>query len=680
MRTPHQTQQQDIDVLVLWQGLRRSLRGLLALTIAVALLVFGALSLLPPQYTSEAQLTIVAKPANPSVDAQRSGSAGNATAKRIDNQAINTHVNQLMAPDLLLRVAGKLKLSNDGSFGASGIAGGIDQTLQLIGLRTPSGPGSSGDQLVVDMQERLQVFAIADSRSIGIRFSSRYRKLSADFVNTLAETYRQGLVDAQVKETRKAVDALSPLIAKLSSDALVADTKAESLRARIERLRTESQSAPENRQRLAALRAQMIEAEAERSVAESKWKSAVDLSHTGNISELPEVRASTTMQKLVKQRERVEQQLAKAKRSLRPTHPRTKQLISDLAGINRSIKGQVQQIIRGLEKTFRTASFRVSDLKKDIAGIPVTAVDTSQDEAQLKSLMSSAQTKRAELVRLQRQLEDKKALAATRTVPIEARIVSTARPADAPSFPKKVPYTLLAMVATFILGLALLTAREIILAESTLRKRSSESTNEDDEEFTAGMPGLSADLGAHERYDAAEPDADEDEVYEEEADEMTIHGVAEHLLQRGEEVAGFRTVIVGETHGIDASQEGMDLARHLSQAELQVVVIDCNTDNESFCETIGLACRPGITELLAGTASFDDVITHIPNSRVHHISLGHEASAEDFYFDGDDLNAVLDALDDVYDQILVVGRYRTAQALFEAVEGRFDAGISVSDA
>ena len=103
-------------------------------------------------------------------------------------------------------------------------------------------------------------------------------------------------------------------------------------------------------------------------------------------------------------------------------------------------------------------------------------------------------------------------------------------------------------------------------------------------------------------------------------------------------------------------------------------------DNESFADSIGLARRPGITELLVGAATFEDVITHVPNSLVHHIGLGQGANADDFYFDGDDLNAVLDALDDVYDQILVVGRYRTAQALFEAVEGRFDAGISVADA
>ncbi len=679
MRTPHQTQQQDIDVFVLWQGLRRSLRGLLTLTIVVALLTFGALSMVPPQYTSEAQLAVDAKPTELSAAAEGTVGSGNRPAQRIDGKAINTHVNQLMTPDLLLRVAGKLNLADTTDLGASGVSGSVDQILQAIGLSTPTSAGLNSGQLVADIQQRLQVFAIGDSRSIGLRFSSPDEKLSADFANTLAETYREELIDAQVKETSKAVNALAPVIAKLSSEVLVAETKAESLRARIERLRTEPQPAPEDRQRLAALKARMSKAEAERSAAESKWKSAVDLSRTGNVSKLPEVRTSTAMQRLINRRARIEQQLAKARQTLRPTHPRTKQLISDLAGINRSIKNQVQKIIRGLEKTYRTAAFRVNDLRKEIGGIAVTAVDTSQDEAQLKALVSSAQTKRTELARLQRQFEDKRALAATKTVPVEARIVSTARPADVPSFPKKVPYTLLAMVATFILGLALLTAREIILAGSSKREHSSEVTDEDDEELTSGMPGLSAGLRDREQYDAEQSDLDEDEEYEEETGDMTIHGVAEHLLQRGEEVAGFRTVIVGETHGIDASQEGMDLARLLSEAELQVVVIDCNTDNESFCDTIGLACRPGITELLDGTASFDDVITHIPNSKVHHISLGHGASAEDFYFDGDDLNAVLDALDDVYDQILVVGRYRTAQALFEAVEGRFDAGISVSD-
>jgi hypothetical protein len=40
---------------------------------------------------------------------------------------------------------------------------------------------------------------------------------------------------------------------------------------------------------------------------------------------------------------------------------------------------------------------------------------------------------------------------------------------------------------------------------------------------------------------------------------------------------------------------------------------------------------------------------------------------------------VLDALDEVYDHIVVVARLDEARRLFEAIEGRFDAGIVMSD-
>ena len=47
--------------------------------------------------------------------------------------------------------------------------------------------------------------------------------------------------------------------------------------------------------------------------------------------------------------------------------------------------------------------------------------------------------------------------------------------------------------------------------------------------------------------------------------------------------------------------------------------------------------------------------------------------------DEEGLNLILDALDEAYDQIVVIGRFAPAQNLFEIVQGRFDAGIAVYD-
>jgi polysaccharide biosynthesis transport protein len=40
---------------------------------------------------------------------------------------------------------------------------------------------------------------------------------------------------------------------------------------------------------------------------------------------------------------------------------------------------------------------------------------------------------------------------------------------------------------------------------------------------------------------------------------------------------------------------------------------------------------------------------------------------------------VLDALDEAYDHIVVAGVYQSTQTLFEAIQGRFDAGITICD-
>jgi hypothetical protein len=47
--------------------------------------------------------------------------------------------------------------------------------------------------------------------------------------------------------------------------------------------------------------------------------------------------------------------------------------------------------------------------------------------------------------------------------------------------------------------------------------------------------------------------------------------------------------------------------------------------------------------------------------------------------DPDQINLALDALDTAYDHIVVVGPNYATRALFEAIQGRFDAGVMVSE-
>jgi hypothetical protein len=67
----------------------------------------------------------------------------------------------------------------------------------------------------------------------------------------------------------------------------------------------------------------------------------------------------------------------------------------------------------------------------------------------------------------------------------------------------------------------------------------------------------------------------------------------------------------------------------------------------------------------------------LPDSDAHFIACG--APAAGSALDVDWVSLVLDALDEAYDHIVVVSQMVPARALFEAIEGRFDAGVVMSE-
>ncbi len=684
MAPPQTTHSNNVDIISLWHGIRRSMRTLLILTIVAGVGTFGVLSSLAPRYTSQAQLAISAKVTNPFPDGNDGQKVPDGRTRRLDREAINTHVNALMAPALLIEVANDLELAKRSEF-ASTQDGVLAQLMQQVGLsRGPARPASE-ETVIKVVRERLQVVAARDNRFISIRFSASDPRLAVAFVNQLAESYRQNLVDVPVDETHQAVDALTPKIEQLKKQLLVAEADIERLRAQTDQLRAGAQSTPADVRRMAALKDELIKAETARSAAQSKWQTAKQLSVNGNVEVLHEVQNSPVIQRLLKQRVRVERQVAEARKSMLPKHPRMRRLNSNLERVRSSIRQQVLDVVRGLEKDFRTADFRVQDIRREIDSLKVKVVDTSQNEAQLKSLQSSAKSKRTELERLQRQLQDNKTRVVTKTVPIEAQVVSRARLSDGPTSPQKGSFALIAMAAVFILGLALITAKEIVVARRDRGPRSAgqgvgarrEPLLDDAEQAVK----ISAERVAAAAPTLANIPGPARTSMPRGADNGgTIKQIAGRLLRNGQSVVGYRTIVVGDSQHTDAAPEAVAIAGEIARVGQQVVIVDWNVAGETFGQNDDIQVAGGVLDLLEGTASFEDIIAIIPRSRVHYIGAGNRLEFEDQVLDGDGLNAVLDALDEAYDHVVVVGRFGAAQSLFEAIQGRFDAGISVFEA
>lgn len=688
MRSTHSASPDDIDIVSLVGALKRSLLRLLILTGAAGALTFGVLATMAPRYSSVAQLAIVAKSTNPFPDGRDRSAPTDSVTSRMDKEAINTQVRALQSADLLLKVANSLKLSGIPEFNPR--IGNIDlftKITRLIGLGGIRPGETVDDTVLATVVRQLEISSPKESRSINVRFSSIDAELAAAFANRLAEDYRSSLVSDTVKETSDVVAALEPKVEQLRRELIEAEAEVERTRVQIDRTIGGQQKTPLIDQRLGELTAELSRADAQRSDAESKWRGAKELMLTGNGSALPEAQKSPLIQNLEQQRVRLERNISELSASLLPGHPRMQQLNADLAGLKRQITGELQKLAQSLEKEARVGALRVESIAKQIGELKGRVINSSGDDAKLRAIDASAKSKRAELERLQKQLEDNKTVVVTKTVPIEARIVEQARASSIPTFPKKVPFTLLAMAGTLLLGLAWVVTRELLVgARSGGNSAGGAAPQRPTKSASGGASsrgGLEPAMGrTMSSASAVATGLAIEPVTVAIADSMrsnTVGVITERLLDLSATQAGFRTMIAPEVRSLACATEAIALAKALSGAGRQVLLVDWSFDGDGISADIGVASAPGINDLLAGGASFEDVITRIPGSGAHYLPCGTALAEAAIAADADRLNLVLDALDEAYDHIVIAGGHDGARQLFQTIQGRFDAGVIVGE-
>ena len=108
----------------------------------------------------------------------------------------------------------------------------------------------------------------------------------------------------------------------------------------------------------------------------------------------------------------------------------------------------------------------------------------------------------------------------------------------------------------------------------------------------------------------------------------------------------------------------------------RVMVLAWQGSGEDIARLTGLRTSPGVAQLLAGEASLEEAIQMLPDGGANIITAG---SGDAGATDGDSAAMVLDALDDMYDFVVVYGSFGVAKELFATLQGRFDAGVVVAD-
>lgn len=745
----------DIDLHSLWRSALGSLPKLALVGFALAAATYGVLSLVAPRYMSETQLAIESKTANnPFTDPSRSG-AIDSVGVRMDKEAINTHVRALMSTDLGEEIVRDMKLADRPEFNsAKGAPDTLSRLLRLVGIGAPRKSESDQDRALEAYFKRLEVYSPKESRFIGVRFSSLDPDLAAAVANRIAETYRQNIAHQSLIETDEVQKALEPKIAKLADEAVAAEAAVEKFRGEANIFKGGQQATGLNEQQLAELNAELSRVKATRSEAEARAKQAREMQELGSAETLADIQKSPLIQNLVQSRVRVERQISELSATLLPGHPRMRQLTADLKGLKSQIANEVAKIVDGLGKEAKVAALREDAIQKNVADTKSRIVNAGPEEAKLRSLEADAKSKRAELDRLRAQYEANRVRADdSRTIPVEAQVVSSARPSSVPVFPRKGATALLVALATMMIGLALVITRGLLGGARVAREaarpkmerrrewshpvlpvpqkrtaRPQPSLLVEDEAETASAtpvphdmtpdakpddmapsmedePGLPvepapekslerAPLEAEHEVEAEQTAAADPHVVDAPADlevaqipepEISVPAIPEirtHDAMAGRieaqhkaGLSGTRTLLTGSDDLFALAREAAGICRAIAGNGHTVIMVDWSLNGQGIAESLGLPTWPGFNELIDGRARFEDVVRSFSDSEVHVIPCGRGLS--DDLIDSDSINFLLDALDDVYEHIVVVARTHAAQRLFEAIQGRFDCGVTL---
>lgn len=642
---------------------------ILGVTIVAAALALVGTSLMKPSYKGESRLLIESRPDI------AGGGAAQANDPILDSLNITSQAQLLQSSDLIKRVARELNLAKLQEFDPAAQSMFPDP-LVMIGLKQDPMKLDPEDRVIQEFRDKLDVYAVENSRVIAIEFSSKDPKLASDIPNKMAEVYLEIQSGAKLDTHSETAKWLEPEIASLTKKVQEAEKKVADYRSSNGLFQTTETGSFSTRQ-LTDISTELARVRGERANAEARAENVRAALKAGRASDtLTDVVGSQVIQRLKEAEANLQAQISDSATSLLDGHPRLKGLRAQLTGIRQQIDSETKKILASLDNEAELSRLRERQLMGQLNGLKADSARSGEEEVGLRALEREATAQRQLLeTYLARYREATSRLEASSS-PADARVVSRAVEPSEPYFPKVIPIVIVVTLATFIFSCLFVIVIELFSGRAL---RPSGVRAEDEAETAPAVPlntapaqQAVAPLPVHRmqeeaaRFDRPEPTADtqraaaaarakvaEQSLAQEAQDvsqaeaSFTIGSVA-HYLQRHD-----IPIAIGISPGGDeGSAATVALARELAARGRTVVVVDMTG---SACPTALMAGDPklpGITDLLCGETAFGDAIHPDRQSEAHIIP--HGVSDPGRAMRGvDRLSMVIDALADAYDLVLV---------------------------
>ena len=627
-------------------------RGLiLACTVVLGGIATFAAWKMPSYYVSEARVLVgVSAPRVFNVESVLADVGPD--AERVQNEGF-----VLQSRAIALQVIDQLKLRDDPEFNPAlrtpstwarltnfaNLAELVPEPVKgWLGLGAPTKPlpaptAEEKDNRMIDtVLSRVDVSTLGRSHVLSVKAESQNPVMAADLANTLADRY----LDYQRREKIASMDRVDKYlmgrIAELREQVKKSDQAVEDYRRSNDLYKSTGSSV--TAQQLNELNSQLIAAQTAKAEADARLAEAQEMRKGGLGGEsVPDVLRSPLITSLKQQLADSERRAAEMSATLGSRHPSMANARAEVGTINGRVQAEVAKIIDGLAREARTTTARYEALSKNFERLKQQMGTVNDKSIGLEALERDATVNRnlleAMLVRAKQTMGTENILEAN------AKLVSAAAPAQAPSYPPKSLIAVLGIVGGLMVGAAIALMRES--GDHTFRRA-------DQIEAMTGLPVIAMVPQIAGRTPPAM------QVLRQPTSSEALRRL--HIgVELSEAAESPRTIMFSSaTPSEGKSVMVSSLGRLLASNGKRVLLIDCDWRSPRLHQIFHCGNRAGLASLLTEKpASLDEVIHHDALSGLDIMPAGPWNPRQAHLLGSDRMRQLLDALASHYEFVLL---------------------------
>ena len=628
-------------------------------TLLAVAAMFAVVSMIKPRYTADAKVFLD----NQESYYTRPDRMDSGSADKLDSEAVMSQVQLVSSREIAREAIRELKLADDPEFNprAKGV-GAVDRVLIMMGMLRNPALLSAEDAVLEKFSDRLLVFQVPKTRVLQIEFTSQKPELAASVANLVAKLYIKTRSSAKQDDTRRARNWLAQIISGLRPKVEEANLAVARFREQHGLLRGAGERTTLS-QELGELVTKLSDARSQQSEAQAKSAVIKRLLRAGRIMDIPDVAKDDLIRRIAEQRVNLRAQLALELRTLLPGHPRVKELQSQVNALDVELRQAAEKVARTLDNDATVAASRIRFLDAEVNRRRQAAGEGGEKDAQLKMLEQEAATLDTQLQSAVAKFNDANARDIDDSTPPDVRLVSPATEPVLPTFPKKMPMLLLALLGGMLLSGGVVVTRELLSGAAHVAPTPRLPAQLGDE---AALPVAArmreqgdetlAEIGAP-RAASSLPD-----------DAATFEEIAAVLIAMRREGEATRLLVTGVREPLGA-QASLRLARAFARRG-RAILVDLS-DEAGATRALDLDAAAGLGELVDGDVSFAEAIHRDGASRLHVLPAGRSLD-DGVAADAAMTQDILAALSATYDHIVVAGpashRARALAGVFAQVD------------